>query len=389
MVIGLFCHSLPIYKDVNGVYCSTTLTDTLFKRYFDVVDFLYVATRVYPIDDTYQNAHQEKISLNNLQIIEMENLNNPVTYIKKYKEEKKKLSVFVDKADLIFIRGGLIALIAAEIAQKRNKKYLVEAAGCIFDEYWNYSLLGKCIAPWLEIRTKRVIKKADYVLYVTEKWLQKRYPTNGKSTYASNVILNEIDEQALEKRLRKIDFSNKKEIVFGTTASLSTKAKGQQYVIKILQKFQSEYKVKYQMVGGGDTKYLENVAKRYNASDFIEFKGQMTHEEVLSWLDSIDIYIQPSMQEGLPRSLIEAMSRACPAVGSTTAGIPELLEPEYVFRRGNAKDLFLALNKILHSDLHQRAKINFEKSKEFEISILQARRIKLYQEYKKAVIGRP
>ena len=66
MVRGIFCHDLPIYKDKNGVYCSTTMTDDLFSRYFEVVDELVVATRIYSIDKTYEEAHQEKITLPNI-----------------------------------------------------------------------------------------------------------------------------------------------------------------------------------------------------------------------------------------------------------------------------------------------------------------------------------
>lgn len=43
MIKGIFCHDLPIYKDIDGNYCSTTLTDSLFLRYFNVVDELVIA----------------------------------------------------------------------------------------------------------------------------------------------------------------------------------------------------------------------------------------------------------------------------------------------------------------------------------------------------------
>jgi glycosyltransferase involved in cell wall biosynthesis len=387
VVSGVFCHSLPIYKDINGHYCSTTLTDDLFKRYLDVVDFLYVATRVYPIDMTYEEAHQEIITLPNVKVIEFENMNNPKVFLSKYFSERNKMESIINECELIFIRGGIIALLAAGIAQRKHRSYLVEAAGCIFDEYWNYSILGKFIAPFLEIKERKAIKNADFVLYVTEKWLQDRYPTKGVSTYASNVILNKVDEINLERRIKKITCKENNTIIIGTTAGLSTKAKGQQYVIEILRRLSNNYDIRYEMVGGGDETYLKTVAAKYNASDLIEFKGQMNHEEVLEWLDSIDIYIQPSMQEGLPRALIEAMSRACPAIGSTTAGIPELLDKEFVFHRGNSEDLYKVLEKALSSNLIISAKRNFEKSKEFEFDKLQTRRIWLYRKYRETVIG--
>lgn len=49
------------------------------------------------------------------------------------------------------------------------------------------------------------------------------------------------------------------------------------------------------------------------------------------WLDQLDLYIQPSFTEGLPRALIEAMSRGLPALASDVGGIPELLDAEYMF----------------------------------------------------------
>ena len=65
------------------------------------------------------------------------------------------MTELIEKSDLLFIRGGVIALLAAEIAQKKKRAYLMECAGCIFDEYWYYSLLGKFIAPLLELKVKK------------------------------------------------------------------------------------------------------------------------------------------------------------------------------------------------------------------------------------------
>ena len=51
-------------------------------------------------------------------------------------------------------------------------------------------------------------------------------------------------------------------------------------------------------------------AKKMNVSNFIQFDGTLpSGQKVYDWLDEVDIYLQPSFQEGLPRALIEAMSR--------------------------------------------------------------------------------
>src|SRR5699024_742855 len=136
------------------------------------------------------------------------------------------------------------------------------------------------------------------------------------------------------KRLEKISRMKKNEkIVIGTTAALDVRFKGQQYIIKALSelKKQGATNFEYQLVGSGSASYLESVAKKYNISNQVKILGSMTHEDVFDWLENIDIYTQPSRQEGLPRALIEAMSRGLPSFGARTAGIPELLEDDFIF----------------------------------------------------------
>lgn len=387
MVKGIFCHYLPIYKDINGIYCSTTLTDDLFSRYFTVVDKLYVATRVYSINKTYKEAHQEKITLDNIVIIEFPNLSTIWNYTFGKRKYYKKLEEIISDVDLIFIRGGVIANLAASASKKLHKPYLYENSGCAWDDMWNHSLAGKFLALSAEIEQKKICKNAAFVVYVTEKWLQKRYPTNGISTYASNVVLTTIDESALTNRLNKIEKKEKRStIVLGTTGGIDNKAKGQQYVIKAISRLK-KYDIRYEVVGGGNGEYLKKIAKKYGVEERLIIKGQLTHEEVLKWLDSIDLYIQPSMQEGLPRSLIEAMSRACPAIGSTTGGIPELIDQKMIFKRGKTNSLTEVLSKSIDCNMTDIALANFEKSKEYLLEKIASRRNNLYLQYKEFVFG--
>ena len=388
MVKGIFCHDLPIYKDKNGIYCSTTLTDDLFRRYFSVVDELYVATRVYKLDCTYRDAHQERITLPGIKFIEFPNLNKPQYMITRIPKAEKQLTKIIKNVDLIFIRGGIIAALASRVCRKLGKPYLAEASGCAWDEYWNHSFIGKLIAPYMEYQSKKTIREASFVVYVTEKWLQNRYPTNGEATYASNVILQDIEDAALYKRLEKIQQRNSSDPwVLGTTAGVNNKAKGQQYVIEAMSKLGTAFNIRYELVGTGNTDFLKMIAKKYHVEDRVIFKGELSHQEVLNWLDTIDTYIQPSMQEGLPRALIEAMSRGCPAIGSTTAGIPELLTKETIFNRGKVNDLIRVMKTVYQSDWSALANTNHSKSKEYQIDILNNRRENLYRKYRKSVVG--
>lgn len=388
MVRGIFCHDLPVYKDINGVYCSTTMTDDLFSRYLTVCDELVVATRVYPLDKTYREAHQERISLSNLKFLDLPNLNTFSALFGLISKCRRIIEKEIEQCDLIFIRGGINALLGVDAARKLHKPYLVESSGCAWDSYWNHSFAGKCIAPYMEYRAKKDTKEATFVIYVTEKWLQKRYPTKAKWTYASNVILHHVEDGALEKRYAKLASMDKKHIVIGTTAGLN-RMKGQQFVIEAMGLLKDDFDIRYELVGNGDKTYLEDLIEKYGLQEKVVFKGQLTHEEVLSWLDSLDLYVQPSLQEGLPRSLIEAMSRACPAIGAHTAGIPELLSEDCIFARKNSKAIAIAVLNIMNGNkLEENALLNHNKAKGYELEKLNNRRNHIYKEYRDYVVGK-
>ena len=130
---------------------------------------------------------------------------------------------------------------------------------------------------------------------------------------------------------------------------------------------------------------MKNIAKDLGVADQIHILKNLSHEEVFKLLDKIDIYVQPSKQEGLPRALIEAMSRACPAIGTFTGGIPELLSDKYLYKAGNVSDLAFILQKLTKSDLIIMAKKNFEKSRYYLPEILDAKRKTFYNEILKII----
>ncbi len=386
MVRGIFCHDLPIYKDINGDYCCTTLTDKVFERYFDVVDELVVATRIYKLSCCYSEAHQEKITLPNIKFLDIPNLNKPQYIFTRIPKAKRLIRDEMSKCDLVFIRGGVIGLLSARIARKLGKKYLCESMGRAWDGYWNHSIVGKIIAPYMEYNAKKITREAEAVVYVTERYLQNHYPSRGVTAAVSDVVLEEFDASILDKRIKKIRNKKNVQCIIGTAAGLMTKLKGQQFVIQAIAKLRNQIDIRYELAGTGDPSYLKSVAKQYGVEDKVVFLGEINHKEILKWMDTIDVYIQPSMQEGLPRALVEAMSRACPCIGSRTGGIPELLDDSALFPRGNVEELTSKLMIFYNSDLEKYAIQNFERAKDFQESVLKEKWVKIFREYRDDVL---
>ncbi len=387
MIKGVFCHDLPIYMDKNGRYGCTTLTDTVFSRYLKIVDELVVATRLYHLECTLEEAHQEWITLQHIRFLDIPNINKPQYVFSRIPKVKKMIEEELKNSDLVFLRGGTIADIGYSLAMEYKKPYLCECGGSAWDSLWNYSFIGKMIAPWAEFRTKKMVKNAAFVSYVTERWLQERYPTNGESAAISDVVIESVSEDVLKKRIEKISNCKSEEPwVIGTAAGLMTKLKGQQFVIEAISRLCDKINIRYELAGAGDSSYLLSVADKFGVRDRLVIKGELTHKEVLEWMDSLDAYIQPSIQEGLPRALIEAMSRACPCIGSTAGGIPELLEDNVIFKRGDVNELTNILDKFYDSDWRIHSDFNYRRSKDFQVEVLDAKREEFYKRYKEFVL---
>lgn len=70
-------------------------------------------------------------------------------------------------------------------------------------------------------------------------------------------------------------------------------------------------------------------------------------EPVRDVLDRADLFVLPSLTEGMPRALLEAMARGVPAIGSRAGGIVELLPPESLVEPGDVKALAEKIAMVL------------------------------------------
>ena len=380
----IFCYDGPLKKTKDLQYYNIVLTNELFERYEVIANDIEIAVRTEEItEDNIQNK-SSKINKEKYKVIECPNILSLKGLIVNRNECKKILRKEIEASDYVIARlPSMRGNMSINLAKKLNKPYLIEMVGCPWDAFWNYSLKGKLFAPIMTYMTRKRVKNAPYVLYVTKEFLQKRYPTKGKNINCSNVILNNLNKENLKIRKEKI-YNDKEESVkiIATTAAVDVRYKGQEYVIKAIKKLKDQGKIfQYWLIGGGDNSYLKNLAEKYEIENQVEFLGSLPHEKVFEKLKNVDIYIQPSKQEGLPRALIEAMSIGCLCIGAKTGGIPELLDKNYVVRKGNVSDIVNKLKNIETKELLQQAEVNIKKSNEYDAEVLKKRRNNFYKQF--------
>lgn len=123
-------------------------------------------------------------------------------------------------------------------------------------------------------------------------------------------------------------------------------------------------KIRFVFVGEGDL--LEDIEKKTNElhlMDYVIFAG--TTGDVSPWFEKCDLFMLPSKWEGMPMTLIEAMSAAMPIIAANVGGVPDMLRngKSAILIEPNADDL---INKILElkKDEKLRRRIGREAFKE-------------------------
>lgn len=80
---------------------------------------------------------------------------------------------------------------------------------------------------------------------------------------------------------------------------------------------------------GPNETYFKNLSKKLKIDDIVFFLGEKPQEEIKNWYSISDIFILPSLSEGRPMVINEAMASGCAIIASNLSGIPEQVKDGY------------------------------------------------------------
>ncbi len=132
------------------------------------------------------------------------------------------------------------------------------------------------------------------------------------------------------------------------------KIKGVDYLIEAAKNFVNPDTELY-MVGRDDglKKSLEKKARELKISNYIKYTGPVNHEEIPLWISASDILVLPSLSEGRPNVVLEALSCEVPVVATDVGGIPELMvngDTGYLVPAKDPAALSDKINKLLNDE---------------------------------------
>lgn len=139
------------------------------------------------------------------------------------------------------------------------------------------------------------------------------------------------------------------EFLIGTVSRL-TEQKGTRFLIEALPAIVATHpEIKLVVVGdGASRKNLENQVAQLTLDRYVVFVGYQKDTE--KYLTAMDLYVLPSLWEGMPIGVIEAMACSKPIVATAVGGVPEIIEDGitgHLVPPGEATGLTGAVRKCL------------------------------------------
>lgn len=224
--------------------------------------------------------------------------------------------------DLVHTHGYLADLLGLTAARVSGLSVVSTCHGFI-NGGWKLSLYNRLdieALAWFD----RVIAVSDSI---SNGWLQSRVKPE-KITIIENCA-SPLTESALitsmREKKRGLMQIAADEILLGFFGRLSSE-KGIVYLLEALKLLQdTELRVKLVLLGEGSQRTeLEEIVRRDRLSEQVIFAG--FEKKIEEWMAATDIFVLPSLTEGTPMALLEAMSFGLPCIASAVGGVPKVIE---------------------------------------------------------------
>lgn len=371
----------------NGEYYAGSQEKAdFYQRYLRVFDTLRLVTRC--VEE--KTLAPGRVKLNHrIEFVPVPLFQGPTQYAKMYFKIGKIIKNVARDCDAAVLR--LPSTIAMRVYDKVRKSNIPYATEIVYDAHDGYisssSLVRKLLWKRIDNRMRKACYNANGVSCVTAHYLQQRYFTKRKDGFESN-----YSSLALPKAFygtpKLFPHNCMMKIAHVANQVEFNGRKGHNELILAVALLKKQgINVEVNFAGkdyfGGQSR-LKELAKSLGVADNIKFAGYLNRSQLDDFLNTSDLFVLPTKAEGLPRVIIEAMAKGLPCISTNVSGNPELLENHWLIDYDDVTTLTerikeLCTNKSLYEDV---SAINFQKSLEYEASILEKRRDEFYMKLK-------
>jgi len=382
-------------KMPNGnVYSRAVFGYEFWKRYLQVFDKVVVFARMQ--NGLQPESGQARADGPNVSFFELPLFRGPWQLLMHYHKVNWLAEIASEKADAYILRApGTISTLLFRHLLKKKIPYGIEVVADPWDGLSPGSVKTK-LRPLLRRKMTwdlaRQCRYAGAASYVSEYTLQNRYPPGGWSTNYSSVELPIeaiVNEAVIRERIKRVKEKSKSSEPYriGFIGSISVLCKAPDVLIDAVAAcINAGVNLELEIAGEGQSQgHLAELARFSGIEDKVKFLGPLSAGDgVFKQLDSVDLYVLPSRTEGLPRSIIEAMARGVPCIGTNVGGFRELLETDEMVPPNDSKTLAEKIMSVLSYQKHMEKMSlrNIQIAKKYSSDKLNERRIKFYEKVK-------
>lgn len=246
---------------------------------------------------------------------------------------------------------------------------------------------------------KGASKAAWFIYYPIERWCSKYTDIlitinqedfhNAKKMKAKKVEyvpgigipVEEIRNIKVDRDRRRAEFGYKdSDFVFMSTGQISMR-KNHEVVIRALSLLKDkENRMKYLIVGFGEEKdRLTRLVREFGLERAVIFAGYRS--DVKELLHCVDAFVFPSIQEGLPVALMEAMAAGLPIVASRIRGNVDLIEDGvngYLAEYDSPENFKSRMERAMTTDTFNMTENNKHRIMEFHADKVKAKMTNIY-----------
>jgi glycosyltransferase involved in cell wall biosynthesis len=207
-----------------------------------------------------------------------------------------------------------------------------------------------------KLAAKGILKNASAVIALTEHMKDAM-----QAIYSRDIIVVPNGINLNENAEREAEGGNPgKRVLF---VGRLHPVKGVQYLLGAMKMVHQELpEAKLILVGDGEEReHLENLTDSLGIRGCVEFAGRVPHDRVQDYMNRAEVFVLPSLSEGFPVTILEAMACGLPVVATRVGGIPDIIEDGtngYLVDARDQEQIAEALLRVLQDKMLQKIMSN-------------------------------
>ena len=312
--------------------------------------------------------------------------------IDNYKDEYEKNNIiihhlpftFYPKSHIPYRLDKLLRYFFSKLYIFRLWYYLIKSEADILHAHIHSQIISQILAAvlsgkkmiWtihgeysLSILTIFFLRALDFILsdkkirYIADSIpaLHSTLPFTVKNLKPDNIIptginlkpyLQEYDQSLIREKYNIKDDT----ILIGSTGRIVWQ-KGYDQLLSLIENYNFGGKIFHILVAGDGSlrnKFIKRIGEN-KLESYITFIGNI--KNIPEFLSALDIYIQPSVTEGFPLSVLEAMASRLPIISSNAGGLKEMIidgENGMTYESGDISKLDKTIHKMLNLSIEDR-----------------------------------